>query len=469
MPINSYQVMRVFTHDAEDYEVHQVRKALEDFRLFAFVIHDPEEHAELHQKLDDSFDRLDYLTGHKLLFFALVDPPESWSQHAKRRPYVDTVNHLARELQRGYNQSKTSDPAASALGIAKSLELTADDLPAIIVTPNFGAKAFIHLATNADCIEEQLQTIGMVADRTESTNPEALLDEVATECDRIEGCQTFVVDELSDAMASRLADWLAIIGAHGGGPVGQQARKHSTRVIRRLAALVKQYKQQDNSDSKLQQVSEAMILMLGIFEPHPASDEAMQHWCISPSDLEFESCTFLRTGYRVGKLLSAPPSPLFEQSLITLDDWSPLAISLAKAFENEVNLSFVHWIREHAGVTLPQFFKIHQPGLRARYNGVDFNDINGRTRKWKAPELGKSLNSTRQLSSTTPLPQPLMPNDWAFIEQRWTDIHQIRNRAAHPESVSKIDASDLANAIQDLGRANAFEKMAAMKRKYRGY
>ena len=88
MPISSYTVLSALSNPKiEDYDRDSAISALEPFNLFAFIIHDPEIHCEFDSTLTKMFDRLDYETGQKLLFFALVKPSEQWLAHAKQRDY----------------------------------------------------------------------------------------------------------------------------------------------------------------------------------------------------------------------------------------------------------------------------------------------------------------------------------------------------------------------------------------------
>ena len=81
MPITTYNVLNALSkRSPESYEIGPAQKALEPFNLFAFIIHDPAKHSDFNRKISSAFHRLDHSTGHHLLFFALVDPPERWLQ-----------------------------------------------------------------------------------------------------------------------------------------------------------------------------------------------------------------------------------------------------------------------------------------------------------------------------------------------------------------------------------------------------
>lgn len=78
MPVSNYTVFRTLGYGGEEYEKQAAIRALEGFKLFAIVIHDPETDPEFDQYLQQTFNRLDYITGDSLLFFALTDPSPEW-------------------------------------------------------------------------------------------------------------------------------------------------------------------------------------------------------------------------------------------------------------------------------------------------------------------------------------------------------------------------------------------------------
>jgi hypothetical protein len=94
IPSDNYsRVRQLSSPRVRSYEIEAARRAVGQFKLFAFVIHDPERHANFHRALARQFDRLDFITGKKLLFFALVDPPAEWVRHARQR-LLSTIEEI---------------------------------------------------------------------------------------------------------------------------------------------------------------------------------------------------------------------------------------------------------------------------------------------------------------------------------------------------------------------------------------
>jgi len=85
------------------------------FNLFTFIIYDPEKHREFAKNISAIFDRLDYITEDKLLFFTLVDPPSDWLRHAGNRSYYKKLNNWeTQELLNPKNAILSTDKSITA-------------------------------------------------------------------------------------------------------------------------------------------------------------------------------------------------------------------------------------------------------------------------------------------------------------------------------------------------------------------
>ncbi|HVQ37618.1 MAG TPA: hypothetical protein VMS31_08795, partial [Pyrinomonadaceae bacterium] len=125
MPISTYTVLRgLATGDLDSYERNAARKALASFRLFAFIIHDPDAHPDFDRFLSHNFDEFDYITGPHLLFFALVDPPREWLRHAAGRGYYEKIKAWETEqMLRPDHAIVSADSGLTAFTLANSLNI----------------------------------------------------------------------------------------------------------------------------------------------------------------------------------------------------------------------------------------------------------------------------------------------------------------------------------------------------------
>jgi hypothetical protein len=141
MPITTYNVLNALDKD-DEYNTQMARNTLGTFNAFAFIIYDPDadENSDFGQrnrafekKINEEFDYLDHVTGDKLLFFALVDPPKKWLRRGKSRSYY-------RQLLDHQNAIISNDRSVTAFSLAQSLDIHYEMLPCLVITPNFSAE-----------------------------------------------------------------------------------------------------------------------------------------------------------------------------------------------------------------------------------------------------------------------------------------------------------------------------------------
>src|SRR5687768_6103868 len=118
MPISSYTVLSALADQNGPFDHHTAQRTLNNFNLLAFIIHDPDAHADFHRTLAHKFDKLDYVTGEKLLFLALVDPPRDWRSHARGRDYYRCLmreyDGVTAQLLNPENAPRSRNPSITA-------------------------------------------------------------------------------------------------------------------------------------------------------------------------------------------------------------------------------------------------------------------------------------------------------------------------------------------------------------------
>jgi hypothetical protein len=78
MFLSKYSILNALGYGDDSYVLPETKKILSRFKMFGLIIHDPAKHGEFHRKLEDKFEKIDYLTGQYFLFFCLTDPPKKW-------------------------------------------------------------------------------------------------------------------------------------------------------------------------------------------------------------------------------------------------------------------------------------------------------------------------------------------------------------------------------------------------------
>jgi len=136
MPISCYWTLLSLARHGERCG-GWVGKLRKQFSKFAFVIHDPTTHLEFDDVLNRSFDRLDYATGRRLLFFALVRPESADIVGLRDRPYFRVFEDKPWQVQDLASPRAipiSPSPSVSAWAFSQALGIPFDSLPCIVTT-----------------------------------------------------------------------------------------------------------------------------------------------------------------------------------------------------------------------------------------------------------------------------------------------------------------------------------------------
>lgn len=465
MPISSYSILKGLGEQKGKYARDTALSALQPFSLFAFVIHDPEAHPEFNRQLNALFDQLDFITGSKLLFFALVDPPTEWLSHARDREYYKRLGSWeTQELLNPRNSIASADAGMTAFALASSLRIPSEMLPCIVVTQDFDSEAFELFRTSSECLEEQLKRLGYIAARGVNH-----LNHLA----EIDLCKGSSAESLQSSLAKALSDVLSFVVANDDSDLGMRrtARDQARKTISELYSKLKQLKGKSDKEEALDELCVRIASSLSLLNTR--KDITLSGFMpIDTQFLEGDSLRILKTAHIVFDLL------ISKQSEVTVDvshtvalDFTPGVICLSKVFEKEVNLSIVHWMREELGISLPQYFNKPQPSRQATYfpqrgRPIYFNsNLQGR---WKAPGIGESEFACRDyVKDKLKLPYGWDSSTWNLLLGYWETIRKKRNEAAHTEVVDEAALLTVKRSLESLAKSQMFEKFYLMKTKYR--
>ncbi len=114
-----------------------VLESIQQYRLFAFILHDKVLHKQFDEELSQQFEVLDYTTGKYMMFFAIVDPPAEWKKQAKKRSYFQALeSELALwQMTTPENSMQSQDPQLTVKVLRNNLDLKADK-PIVVITDN---------------------------------------------------------------------------------------------------------------------------------------------------------------------------------------------------------------------------------------------------------------------------------------------------------------------------------------------
>ena len=473
--------------DLEELRIERenLLRVLNQFNIFAFILHDPESHPEFDQYLNHVFEELDRDSRGKLLFFALVNPDEEWLERRRHRPFhiaVRRFEYCATELN--YEVLPDSDPAASAYAIAWALNIPSDDLPVILITDDLSSPNFLHVSTSVNEIQSQLRELGEFALTFRRRS-----GDYRTELRRVPGFENVKSYESSSglspikkSLAKTLGDIMSFINfaKRKHAKDEQLTLMHIESVIKELQAELHRSKyatgQLDAENINFDYYAVYLANLLSFLpgkRRRPVYDLG-----INPNLLEPESRRMLTTAINVREFLDEPKL-LMPQMRVSDFDFSPSAICFANFFEREVNLSFVHWVRRYLGVRLPKYFDRFDPDITALYfpeyrdfkEPIPVNFNAGNYYSWRPPSLGQtqiSLSSLSQKEAFFMNFHYISLENLRVLLNLWREFKNIRNSAAHPRIIESRDVQRMVNILTEMNELEVFSAMSEMKKKFSG-
>lgn len=518
MPISFYSTLLGITSHDEPWLSRRAEEALRPFSRFAFVIHDPGTHPDFDAALNASFDDLDQSTGEKLLFFALVRPESADGiQDLKQRSYYQFFKNEAKRSEDWVVPQQLAspdavpaapDPSLSAWSFATCLGIPYEALPCIVTTADLQGREIEVYPTTAGTLVKQLTELGKT--ETRRRRREELADPRQ---------KSFFPDSshcLTKSLAATLRVVLGGIYASDHGSYSRNpsqvydpqknalnrsdanAAEYRATFLTSLIDLLNDLKRAPRplDDGELpQEFQQLGLAIAGVLQAlaAPEPDSVPLGLANPPRGLfERETGIMLKTALRCLAVLRAPPpwlkwhermsrqrrfDPVDDmhgcERTLHETDFTPSLICLAKAFENEINLSVVQWVRQRLGVSLPEHFKQVQRGVIARYvptsvvdgRPIDFNQ--SRNGHWLPPGLGQSEMACEELARECP-PLPFNEEMWRRFMQAWRVIRVRRNDAAHPYLVHLHECEQVVAEMTALIDGGVFQASTDLKRLLRG-
>lgn len=487
MPITSFTVLKSLAEGMPGRDLDHVRSVLSPFTRFAFVIHDPRDHHDFDRAITRYFAQLDELTGDKLLFFALVDPGESWRRgRASDRTYLDLA-----PLQDETFAPRTADPDVAAFALATSLGIPAEALPCVVTTHDFASPDYAWASVDANTVRPCLVDLGTAASIGRDAVPRS--EFIQWNC--VTTARSVQVPTLATRIATPLA-FATVPDPHQDTWVASTALTHARRALRELVEQaseigdeIQQLASTETAESTLGDRSVAFRHLLRMLEEFaqlivaclsiPASSsEVGFHRGNSLAErlanvLERRSSLLLRTGERVANWFdSGEMTAWLDLSEDEEVDWTPSIVNFAKVFEHEIDLSVVHWARERKGIELPRYFnKVHPGAVAAVIPSIENArpiDLNaGRHGSWLPPSLGEAALACTALASEAP-PEPWNGASWQSLMNHWRKIQRIRNSSLHTGEASEQDSRAIRTNLAELADEGHFDRFCELKSRYRG-
>lgn len=462
MFLSKYSMLNALGYGADRPILEETKKILDRFKLFGLILHDPEAHQDFHSTLNQTFERLDFLTGRDFLFFALTNPPRDWVERNRQRDYFgiwETEGLLSPK-----NSYQTNDESISTYTIAQALNIDYDDLPVLILTNNFQFNQFRVVKTCSRHLESQMTEIGYFSSQKEkyfSLIDDIDFDEMITKIDKCGGSYQVSNEE---SLAKTLSDFLAFVVSENR---NSQDRKIAEKQIGNVINKFLSNKDLQRDPLRFEKLN---LFLVGCLS-NLSRPKNKEHLLIDDR-CENESKIILKTFNKVYPYFEPLNSELqhFQykanrerrmhghryQEFENLD-YSPLILSLCKIFEIETNLSLVHWFRRTLNIEMPEYFKKRKrdnesytitpsPQVINNPRPIDLNK--GYRNKWIAPGIGESELITKTLMLEKQLPD--MIEDYETFINYWSILRRFRNKAAHTESLSRNDFTSVFDSFQGI-------------------
>ena len=470
--VNSASLLAdLFTASKEPYRVlDEVRDALRRFRLLAFVLHDPRQHGDLERVLRARFVRFDRDTGRDLLFLTIADAKPTGGYDGRNyvrelSSYAElSAQRFAERTRLGYavpgpvgwpDERKAIDAFLLEFGVAGY------ELPCVIVTDGAEARDAWMFRTSAGRIAEQLTMLATMARAlvgSDLLQGRGTLQLEPATFERVGFADGHVRRlPLSTQFGKAASDAVTLGGRdHHVGMRGPPQCAEDIAHERRA-----EYEQlRDGSpvergvqrSARLDEAADRMTRALVAARGSPYRDAAARLVAELDGKLERE-------------VVAAVETALVLLEIGAQDDvWLPHAIrSFGCAFEAELNLSVVQWMRGGRGVDLPTYFARYQPGVRALVQDVELNAQ--RARRWLPPGLGQSHRVVGDFQGP---PSPWEGATWAAFYARWGEVFRIRNRHGHghdgqPVAEVHEDARRIRSLLGEFLRDGDFDRLLGLK------
>ncbi len=433
MPLNGVSAMLAMyqvLHQKNQRNLDMVRlhRALNSFRLLAFVIHDPHKDRQFDKTLKSDFLDLDMLTGEDLLFFAVVelDVPNRMEERRYMKETRRWINIIKRRSNIGYihhSPWEWDDHSHALEVLCGELGLLQRDLPCIVVTPSGRSDDVIFIRTSEVHLHHHLSALAKVARRQGDAvfdghlqlghltklNPALLLSAgIAAE----------------DISSHTLPSQVATVFAEAVGFSQSQARyapsaKQTLEERRtRLASVRNGVSGQSSGITEAENALSRAFLW--------TSKGSVDLSLYEVDGLEDDTSRFLRNAV---KLLGFVGDP----------DFCPhMSVGqLGLGFEYEINLSVAQWIRKRHGIDLPRYFYLPQPGgevhaQTAAHRGSYIVDVNeSRHGRWIPFSLGRCLHLSECFLKEGWPQEWSDPESWAEFLELWSRLVTMRNGHAH--------------------------------------
>ena len=429
----AYFYMHVTTYDFF-YKLANIDRykdePLPQFSLYGFVIYDPIEHVDFKKNLEENYKFLDQISGENFLFFSVIELDEEKEGYFKGRPYFEAYHKLDQDYSGINNPVIVKNQDSLAYTLAAHLEIDLKKLPVIVVSKDlaFGHKEVIPVTAENfwDKLSKlnYIATIGLKGAHDDDFRDLLIKHGAATPED-------FNISSPSVKLHQALYNAMGCFELANN---QYAAQHHIDSLINELNSEITHFKNKDDRDS----LEKSLFKLASVLGAFSRKDDTT---IIKPYDFVKEWQNSVTKMY----LKSYGSIP----KTIELEDYSPLAINLAKSFEHEIVLSYYNWLRKVKGVPMPDFYNIPYNDIPILFD--DKNNLNLCKNKSELLPLGlgQIISCIEKINKKHNLPIDFHSNDELKpMFSLYYQINDLRKKIAHANHIfTKSDLTDLENKM----------------------
>ena len=409
---------------------------LPKFPLYGFVIFDPIEHVEFKKNLEDNYKYFDQISGENFLFFSVIELDEEKEKYFKNKSYYEAYKNLEQDFSGITNPVTVKNIDTLAYTLAAHLEIDLKYLPVLVISKDlsFGHKEVIPVT--AENFWDKLSKLNHIATfKLKDTHDEEFKDLLIK--------HGVAAEENFNISSSHVKLNKALYDATGCFELANNnytAQSHIDYLIDCLYKEITHYKNTNESDN----IEKSLLKLSSVLAAVAQKENNQLPEVIFTKDWQ-NSVTkmYLRSYGAIPKTLE-------------LEDYSPLAINLAKSFENEIVLSYYNWLRKVKGVPMPEYYGKLLKGKEIKPEKFQYGrfDLNRNFKDVLVPlELGSTVLCLKKYFEENKLfPEHHSIEDFTgsddYMLKIYFEINNIRNTICHPKDIfTKADLTELEDKI----------------------
>jgi len=510
LPGNTYAILQAVNAkgaEAENSAIKDLKNALSQYKLFAFILHDPEQDAEFHKALNRDFNKLDQAArGKYFIFFTFIDPPAEWKNAAMKKCRAEIYdNPVIKDLLEEESSLKSKDPSMMAKAIRATLQIPPGTGPIVVVTDDLSFGRISWFQTNSKILERQIKLLCGIAEEGEGDtdrferirqvwcalgagrqgamclkfeeNKAKMLQSVVSAADNSgsDGAKLHkeaaqgIYDEIKEIKLE--ADEIA---AEGKKHVQKLKGKLSSNPGKNVANELKEeiaYSEAQNKKiermvKRIENLSQCLLTMIaaGVKKDTGLPPKIVADNRIYLSETAWD---FLLFAYKTIEYFK-------EQKW---DEFTPIIIMISKAFEKEIDDSIGHVIRDEKDIKLPDYFNRYQNNAIAEIQDdkgkviADFNRYKKEDHDcWEPPPLGaikkafKTMINNKDIIKNAAL---LGGMNYNGLIDKWGEMaDNYRNPAAHANKLDEEKMKGCFELFEGMAESGYFKTMNSIVCKF---